>query len=171
MKLAEFSIRRPITLAMLTVSAIVIGWISMMRLPLESMPSISSSSVNVRVNYPSSSPQEVEREITLLMEGSLATLNNIETISSTSSANNANLRIEFVSGTDMDIAATFSVDDGETWGADYDWYYWPDINDYPDSWDYSAAPSYSLEGVIGYSMAKGYSGQTDDVLFLSNNMI
>jgi len=72
-------------------------------------------------------------------------------------------------GTDMDIASTFSVDDGDTWGADYDWYYWPDTDDYPDSWDYSAAPSYSLEGVIGYSMAKGYSGQTDDVLFLSNN--
>ena len=72
-------------------------------------------------------------------------------------------------GTDMDIAATFSVDDGNTWGADYDWYYWPDTDDYPDSWDYSAAPSYSLDGVIGYSMAKGYSGQTDDVLFLSNN--
>jgi len=72
-------------------------------------------------------------------------------------------------GTDMDIAATFSLDDGDTWGADYDWYYWPDTDDYPDSWDYSAAPSYSLEGVIGYSMAKGYSGQPDDVLFLSNN--
>jgi hypothetical protein len=59
-------------------------------------------------------------------------------------------------GTDMDIAVTFSVDDGDTWGADYDWYYWPDTDDYPDSWDYHAAPSYSLEGVMGYSMVKGY---------------
>ena len=75
-------------------------------------------------------------------------------------------------GTDMDIAVTFSVDDGDTWGADYDWYYWPDTDDYPDSWDYHAAPSYSLEGVMGYSMVKGYSGQTNwvsDVIFLSNN--
>ncbi|SVB62131.1 uncharacterized protein METZ01_LOCUS214985, partial [marine metagenome] len=71
-------------------------------------------------------------------------------------------------GNDMDIAMTFSVDDGENWGSTYDWYYWGDITDYPDAWDYAAAPAFSSDGVVGFSMAKGYY-QDDDVLYLSNN--
>ena len=71
-------------------------------------------------------------------------------------------------GDDMDIAVTFSVDDGENWGSTYDWYYWGDITDYPDAWDYAAAPAFSSDGVVGFSMAKGYY-QDDDVLYLSNN--
>jgi hypothetical protein len=71
-------------------------------------------------------------------------------------------------GNDMDIAFTFSVDDGENWGSTYDWYFWGDITDYPDAWDYAAAPAFSSDGVVGFSMAKGYY-QDDDVLYLSNN--
>ena len=104
MKLASFAVDRPVTMVMATLSVVVLGWISLMRLPLESLPSISSAAVNVNVSYPSSSPHEVEREITLLLEGSLAALNNVERISSTSSASGANTRIEFVAGIDMDIA-------------------------------------------------------------------
>ena len=104
MKLAEFAINRPITITMVTLSMLVLGWISLSRLPLESLPSISSTAVNVSVSYPSSSPEEVEREITRPLEESVAMLSNIDRISATSSPSNASVRVEFVAGTDMDMA-------------------------------------------------------------------
>ena len=104
MKLAEFAVERPVAIAMMTISMLVLGWISLTRLPLESLPSISSTSVRVSVPYPSSSPEEVEREITRPLEESVAVLSNIERISATSSQSNSSVRVEFKAGTDMDIA-------------------------------------------------------------------
>lgn len=104
MKLARFAVGRPITMGMLILSVIVLGVISMGRIPLESFPSISSSSVSVSVTYPSASPEELEREITIPLEQSLALLSNLESISASSGGNSASVRVEFAAGTDMDLA-------------------------------------------------------------------
>ena len=104
MKLSEYAINRPVTMVMVVLSLIVLGAISLTRLPLERLPSISSSGVNVRVNYSSSSPEEVERLITLPLEEVLATLSNIDQITATSSQNRSSVRVDFVAGTDMDLA-------------------------------------------------------------------
>jgi len=110
MILAEFAIRRPVTTAMVTLSTVALGFIALQRLPMEELPSITSSAVTVSVNYPSTAPGEIERDITLPLEEALAILPDIERISATSSANSSSIRVEFVSGTDMD-AATMQVRD------------------------------------------------------------
>ena len=69
---------------MLTTSMLVLGMVSLSRLPLTQYPSISSDGIRVTVDYPSSAPEEIERAITIPLEKSLATLNNIERISSES---------------------------------------------------------------------------------------
>lgn len=104
MKLAEFSIRRPVTLTMAVVCIVVLGLVSLDRLPLARSPSISSSSVNVSASYPSSSPEEVEWKVTLPLEETLSTLENVEQITSSSSSSNASVQVEFKPGTDMDLA-------------------------------------------------------------------
>ena len=57
------------------------------------------------VSYPSSSPEEVEFEITRPLEEVLSTVNNLDSIGSTSSNNNSRIRIGFDQGTNMDLAA------------------------------------------------------------------
>ncbi|HJP32648.1 MAG TPA: efflux RND transporter permease subunit [Candidatus Latescibacteria bacterium] len=104
MNIARFSVKRPVTLGMLTISMVVLGLISVLRIPLESFPSISSSSVRVGVNYASASPEELERDITLPLEQSLAMLGNVERISARSGGNSSNVSVEFKTGTDMDLA-------------------------------------------------------------------
>jgi hydrophobic/amphiphilic exporter-1 (mainly G- bacteria), HAE1 family len=104
MSLSELSLRRPVTVVMLTVSMLVLGYISLGRLPLEQFPSISSSGITAQVSYPSSSPEEIERSITLPLEGVLGSLNNIDRISSSSGRNGASVRVDFKPGTDMDLA-------------------------------------------------------------------
>ncbi len=104
MSLAQYAITRPVTLLMATISMIVLGFISFGRLPLEQFPSISSSSVTVSVSYPSASPEEVEREVTLPLEQSLALLSNVDEVSSSSRGSSGSVRIAFAAGTDMDLA-------------------------------------------------------------------
>ena len=104
MKIAEFAINRPVTVVMITLCLLVLGVVSLQRLPLEQLPSISSSGVRVSATYRSSSPEEVERLITLPLEEVLATLGDIESISSSSSQDRASVRVDFKAGTDMDLA-------------------------------------------------------------------
>ena len=105
MKFAEYSVSKPVTISMLVISILALGFLSLQQLPLALMPDISSSRLSVNVDYPSSSPEEVERDITRPLEEILSTLNHLESISSTSSGNRANVRLSFESGINMDLAA------------------------------------------------------------------
>lgn len=103
--IVAFSIDRRITLTMAVAGVLVLGWISLERLPLEFLPTFSSSSVRVTASYPSSSPEEVARLIVQPLEDSLGTINGIDTLSSTAGSDEGTVRITFVDGTDMDLAA------------------------------------------------------------------
>ncbi len=104
MNLPEFSIRKPVSIIVAMLIFITIGVISILRLPLEMMPDTSFPGLMVQVPYPSSSPEEVERTITRPLEDMLATINNLETLSSTSSASSSNIHLQFNTGTNMDLA-------------------------------------------------------------------
>lgn len=103
--LVRYSVDHPVTLSMALLGVVVLGVLSLTRLPLEFLPSFSSSNISVNAPYPSSSPQEVERLVVRPLERSLATINGIDTLSANASANGANVNLTFVDGTDMDLAA------------------------------------------------------------------
>ncbi len=103
--LVKFAIERRVTMAMAILGILVLGWISLTRLPLEYLPSFSSSSISVRAVYPSSSPDEVERLVVRPLEESLGTINGIDTLSASAAADSAQVRLTFIDGTDMDMAA------------------------------------------------------------------
>ena len=105
MSLAEFSVNRPVTTIMIIISVVTLGLISYTKLPLMFLPDMSYPSLNVSVPYPSSSPEEVERLISRPLEDAFGTLSNMTSMESTSSSDNARIRIEFETGTDMDIRA------------------------------------------------------------------
>ncbi|RMD92476.1 MAG: efflux RND transporter permease subunit, partial [Calditrichaeota bacterium] len=105
MNLPEFSVKKPITMLMLILSIVVLGILGLKRLPLTFYPQFSAPSLRINVPYPSSSPQEVERLIARPIEDIMGTLSHLDRISSTSSANNCNVRLEFTMGTDMDMAS------------------------------------------------------------------
>lgn len=105
MKLSEFAVKKPITTIMTVISVIVLGVISLFRLPLEYMPSITYPAMYISVNYPSSSPEEVERLIARPIEEMMGTLSAVKGISSTASGSNASIRLEFDMKADMDLVA------------------------------------------------------------------
>ncbi len=104
MNLPEFSIRKPVSIIVAMLIFITIGVISILKLPLEMMPDTSFPGLMVQIPYPSSSPEEVERTITRPLEDVLATINNLESLSSTSSSSSSNIHMQFKGGTNMDLA-------------------------------------------------------------------
>ncbi|MBZ0112783.1 MAG: efflux RND transporter permease subunit [Thermoanaerobaculia bacterium] len=103
--IARFAVLRPVTTTMLVLGIVVIGLVSLKRIPLEFLPSFSSSNITVEGSYPSSSPEEVRRLIVQPLEDSLGTIAGIDTLSSTASGSSGRVRLSFVDGTDMDMAA------------------------------------------------------------------
>jgi HAE1 family hydrophobic/amphiphilic exporter-1 len=90
---------------MCVVGVLVLGWLSLVRLPLELIPAISSSHISVSAPYRSSSPEETERQIVRPLEDILGTVNGIESLTATASAESGNVMLEFASDVDMDLAA------------------------------------------------------------------
>ncbi len=105
MNISEYSVKRPVTILMATISVLVLGYIALTRLPLALLPEMSSSHLRVQVDYPSSSPEEIERIISRPLEEYLSTLNGLESISTWSRTSGANVSLEFVDGMDMDIVS------------------------------------------------------------------
>ena len=103
--IVRFAVERKVTMGMAVLGVLVLGWISLKRLPLEYLPSFSSQNISVNAPYPSSSPEEVEREIVRPLEDALSTINGIERLSATASADQATINITFLDGTDMDLAS------------------------------------------------------------------
>ncbi|MCE5232442.1 MAG: efflux RND transporter permease subunit [Mizugakiibacter sp.] len=95
MTLAELSLKRPVTAVMFFVSMTVIGLIAAFRLPLEQFPSLDVPFVAINLPYPGSTPAEIERTIARPVEEALATLPGIKRMRSTSTADSAQIFLEF----------------------------------------------------------------------------
>jgi HAE1 family hydrophobic/amphiphilic exporter-1 len=106
MHLAELSLKRPVSTVMFFISLTVIGLIAAFRLPLEFMPAADAPFAFVQIPYPGSTPQEVERTITRPAEESLATLSGVKRMFSTSSADDAQIFMEFDWSADSTIKAS-----------------------------------------------------------------
>lgn len=103
--IVRFAVERRVTMAMAVLGVLVLGWLSLDRLPLEFLPSFSSSHITVSAPYPSSSPEEVEREIVRPLEDALGTVTGVEEIAASASASQGSVHLSFPDGTDMDLAA------------------------------------------------------------------
>ena len=110
MNIPGFAVKRPITTLMIILSTLVIGWISLYRIPLLYIPEITGHSLRVNIPYKSSSPQEVEDLITLQVEEALGTVKHVETIESTSTDLSSEVSLKFKMDANMDLA-TLAVRD------------------------------------------------------------
>ena len=103
--LVRFAVSRQVTTGMAILGVLVLGGISLTRLPLEFLPTFSSSSITVDAPYASTSPEEVERLVVRPLEDSLGTISGVETLAATAGEGRGTVRLTFVDGTDMDLAA------------------------------------------------------------------
>ena len=104
MSIPRTAIERPVTMAMLSGVVILLGAISLTRLPVDLLPEISPPVVSVRVNYTGVGPLEMEELVTRPLEQALSAVSGLEQINSTSSEGNSNVRLNLTWGTDLNEA-------------------------------------------------------------------
>lgn len=103
--LAKFSVKKPYTVLVAVIMAIVLGVVSFTRMSTDLLPNISLPYVIVMTTYPGASPETVEMVVTQPVEASMATVSNIEGISSVSSENYSMVILEFAQSTDMNAVS------------------------------------------------------------------
>lgn len=105
MSLPSISIRRPVTVLMFTLIAVLIGSIAYVKLPIDLMPDIVYPTISVRAEYPGVAPEEMENLVARPLEEALSSAPGVKEISSTSTEGNASIRVSFEQGVDLDDAA------------------------------------------------------------------
>jgi hydrophobic/amphiphilic exporter-1 (mainly G- bacteria), HAE1 family len=106
MNLPEFSIKRPVTVIMIVLIMILMGAVSLFKLPVELYPNTSFGEISivtyVRGQIP---PAEVEQQVTRLVEDAVSTVSFLKQVLSISKEGESTVVLQFEPGTDMDFAA------------------------------------------------------------------
>ena len=100
-KIIETVVKRPVTVLMVIVSILILGLISLSRLSIDFMPSMQVPYISINTRYKNAGPEEIEKSVTKIIEGAVATVNNIKNITSTSREDSSNVLIEFNWGVDL----------------------------------------------------------------------
>jgi len=102
--MSKFSVKKPFTVLVGVIIAIVLGVVSLMKMQLDLLPEISLPYLMVLTTYPGASSEKIEAEICEPMEGALGTINGVKNTYSVCSENYGMVELEFQDGTDIDSA-------------------------------------------------------------------
>jgi HAE1 family hydrophobic/amphiphilic exporter-1 len=103
-KLAEICVRRPVFATVIILLLTVIGGFSFFTLGVDRFPKIDIPTVSVSTTNVGAAPQEVETEITDIIEGVVNTVPGIDEMRSSSSQGRSNVTINFNLEKDPDLA-------------------------------------------------------------------
>ncbi|STX29663.1 hydrophobic/amphiphilic exporter-1 (mainly G-bacteria), HAE1 family [Legionella beliardensis] len=101
MNLSEFCIKRPVFTIVFSVLLIVIGLIYFHRLPIRHIPNIDKPTITVTTNFEGASPDLVEKDITIPIENSLASISGVDSIRSVSFLGKSRINIDLQLGVDI----------------------------------------------------------------------
>lgn len=100
--ISKFSVKRPYTVLVGVVLVLVLGYVSFSSMQTDLLPDMNLPYAIVYTTYVGASPEEVETTVTRPIEQAMATISNIENISSTSSENLSMVTLEFAQTANMD---------------------------------------------------------------------
>ena len=112
--LIEFATRRRVTIAMMTLTLVLFGLISLSSLKVELLPDLSYPTLTVRTDYEGAAPAEVETLISQPAEEALGIVKGLRKLKSISRTGQSDVVLEFAWGTDMQQAGLDVRDKMET---------------------------------------------------------
>lgn len=105
MKISEIAVKRPVTILMMMLIILTLGFVSFAKLQVDLYPEIEVPIAIVMTEYEGVAPEEIETLITKPLEQSLSTVSNIKRVRSVSNEGMSIVIVEFNFGVDMDFAA------------------------------------------------------------------
>ncbi len=105
MQLAETSIRRPVFATVLSLVIVLIGAVSFGRLSVREYPKIDEPVVSVQTRFGGASSEVIEGQVTKILEDSLAGIEGVDVITSSSRQERSLITIRFALSRNADSAA------------------------------------------------------------------
>ncbi|KJF70612.1 efflux RND transporter permease subunit [Agrobacterium arsenijevicii] len=106
MGLSEICIRRPVFATVLSLLLLLVGFVSYQRLTVREYPNIDEPVVSVVTQYPGASASIMESQVTQVLEGSIAGIEGIDVLESTSRAESSRITVRFRLEVDPNVAAS-----------------------------------------------------------------
>ena len=110
MSIYRKAVNKPVTTALLFIALALFGVFSLMNISIDQYPKFDANFLMVMSSYPGASAEDIETNLTKVLENSLNGVSNLKTIHSESKENIAVIGLEFVEGIDIE-AATNDVRD------------------------------------------------------------
>jgi len=101
MTLPEISVKRPVFIVMIVIAILTLGLIGYSRMAVELVPNVEFPTITITTVYRGASSEEIENLVSRPIEDSLAAVEGIEKISSTSSEGMSVVNVQFNLGTDI----------------------------------------------------------------------
>ena len=105
MKIIDVSIRRPRSVIVGVLLAVLFGGIALSNMPVQMRPTVDRPTISVDVSYPGVAPQEMEEQVTTPIEQRLNTAQELYRITSRSSTGRSRIELEFDWGVNKDLAS------------------------------------------------------------------
>lgn len=103
--LPALAVRRPVTIVVIFMAVLVVGFIAFKQIPIELLPGgFRAPFLGVWIPYRNANPKEVEEQIARPVEEEVRTISGIKHVRSYSHTNGCWVWLEFNQGTDMDFA-------------------------------------------------------------------
>ncbi|MGC1061908.1 efflux RND transporter permease subunit [Pantoea agglomerans] len=103
--MAKFFIDRPIFAWVLAIIIMLVGSLSILKLPIEQYPNVAPPAIEIQATYPGADAKTLQDSVTQVIEQNMNGIDGLMYMSSSSdSSGTLTLTISFESGTDADIA-------------------------------------------------------------------
>jgi multidrug efflux pump len=103
--LSELSIQRPVFATVCSLLLVLFGAVAFTFLGVREYPAVDPPVISVSANYPGASPEVVASQVTEPLEQQINGIDGVRVLSSTSSAERSQIRVEFQIGADLEAAA------------------------------------------------------------------
>ncbi|QLF70807.1 efflux RND transporter permease subunit [Peteryoungia desertarenae] len=98
-------IRRPILALVFNALIVVAGLAAFYGAEVRELPDVDSPVITVRTDYSGASAQTMDQEVTTVIEGAVARVSGLQSVSSSSSFGSSRVTLEFSDSTDINIAS------------------------------------------------------------------
>ena len=104
MSIYRKAVNNPVTTSLVFIAMAIFGIFSLINISLDRFPKFDANVVMVMSSYPGASAEDIETNLTKVLENSLNGVSDLKNLTSTSKENMTLITLEFVEGVDIDVA-------------------------------------------------------------------
>ena len=104
MSIYRKAVNNPVTTSLVFIALAIFGVFSLVNISLDRFPKFDANVVMVMSSYPGASAEDIETNLTKVLENSLNGVSDLKDMTSTSKENISLITLEFIEGVDIDVA-------------------------------------------------------------------